>query len=336
MSQFKQMKNWADGLRSRIEKILRVDRNDLYGKDRLGDISFEEHGKDRFEMVFQLLEKLQQCDLDRVPSYYTERIAEHIDRYETLLENARALDIKISDAAPVGKRDNIVSQVEGLYQPLCELAYPIIALGSTDDEIKSKQLLELLQNICLEAEKKMEKVTKESDEILAIARGTAADAGVSSNARRYEAARERHANLAWVCFCSVIGLLVLLIGSMAITYSNIYHKTTGEVTLGYQEVAIIFVAILLIYAVFFCSRLFNAEKHNEIVNDNKANALGTFLAFVKATEDGEIKDQILLHAATAIFANTPTAFSKEQGMPLPPSVEFIKRGTRSVERKNDI
>ena len=334
MSQFEQMKNAAEELRSRIEKILSVDRKKLYGTDCWGDISFEEHAKDHFEMVFQLLEKLQRCDLDKIPSYYTEQMRE-LDTFDKLLKEAMSFDIKTSNVAPVVTINEIVSTIEGFYQNFCQHAYPIIALGRTDDEIKSKQLLESLQNSHREAEKQLEKVKKESDEILEIARGTAAETGVSSNAKRYDTAKRKHADIAWVCFCSIIGLIVLLIGSMAIIYSNIYYVKTGEVTLGYQEVAILFVAALLLYAVFFCSRLFNAEKHNEIVNDNKANALGTFLVFVKATEDREIKDQILLHAATAIFANTPTAFSKEQGMPLLPSVEFIKRSAHSMKSKSD-
>ena len=223
MSQFEQMKNAAEELRSRIEKILSVDRESLYRPKRQGQIDFQKHGKEHFEAVFRLLEKLRWCYLDDIPSSYTEKIIEPLDEYKKVIDDAMSIDRNKGSLAQFMEETTFTDKIEELYPRLVGLAHPIIALGRTDDEIKSKQLLKLLQNSHREAEKQREKVKKESDEILEIARGTAAKTGVSSNAKRYDTAKRKHADIAWVCFCSIIGLLVLLIGSMAITYSNIYY-----------------------------------------------------------------------------------------------------------------
>lgn len=66
----------------------------------------------------------------------------------------------------------------------------------------------------------------------------------------------------------------------------------------------------------------------------KANALDTFELFVSSANSEDTKDQVLLVSAMAIFANTSTGFGKDQGMPLPPLMEAVKRGADALKGKN--
>ena len=100
----------------------------------------------------------------------------------------------------------------------------------------------------------------------------------------------------------------MLLGTVTVLFIS-YHGREGEFIFGYQEVAILFGFALLLYDIIFCNKNFNAAKHNEVTNDNKATALATFPIFDGEARDKSTKDQILLHAATFIFSNTTTGFS---------------------------
>lgn len=89
--------------------------------------------------------------------------------------------------------------------------------------------------------------------------------------------------------------------------------------------------LALIYAINFCSRNYHAEKHNEIVNDCKDRSLTTFSSFVEAASDEAIRDQVLLHACAAIFANLATGFSKDQGLPPLLAAEAVKQVVRTAK-----
>ena len=115
-------------------------------------------------------------------------------------------------------------------------------------------------------------------------------------------------------------------GGRRALFLAIYCWSDAKIIFGYREAAILLLVLGLIYAIFFCIRNFNAEKHNEIANNNKTIAFSTFREFVDATGNEEIKDQILFYAATAIFANTATGYSKDRGVPLPPTLEVARQG----------
>lgn len=104
-----------------------------------------------------------------------------------------------------------------------------------------------------------------------------------------------------------------------------FFKGKEALELGYLEITVLIITSLWIYAINFCNKNFHAEKHNETVNANKAKTLTTFRSFVDATEKDNIKDQVLLYASASAFSNPSTGFNKDQGVPLPPGVEFTKQ-----------
>lgn len=84
---------------------------------------------------------------------------------------------------------------------------------------------------------------------------------------------------------------------------------------------------LLAYGLGFSVRQHASSKHNETVNLHRQNALRTFETFVKATEDQETKDAVLLEATRSIFAAQPTGFLRTGRETESPStiIEVIRR-----------
>ena len=54
--------------------------------------------------------------------------------------------------------------------------------------------------------------------------------------------------------------------------------------------------------------MYKAAKHQAAVNRHRGNALKTFQAFVKATNDDSTRDAVLLETTRSIFALTNTGY----------------------------
>ena len=333
MSSIEEAEREASELRREINELLDIDRQELYGVERLGEISFEKHGKEQFERIFSLLEDLKSCNLNRFPPGPILNLRQPIQKCKDLFERAKSLDMKRTDVAPAAERDQIVSELVNCDQELLGQAIPFLALTRQTSavikemEAKSKKYLDLIR---ASADKSAAEAKKTLD-ASATVRGFAAKTGTDHNIDRYRDAQEKHANTAKV-WLWIVSLVAVLLVATAITYFCIYYGdkdesgVSREFVLGHREVAALLIVVLLLYSIFFCAKNYTSEKHNQVVNNNKANALDTFELFVSSANSEDTKDQVLLVSAMAIFANTSTGFGKDQGMPLPPLMEAVKRG----------
>ena len=331
MSVFESMKAEAKALQDEIKELLNMDCDELYGDQRLHDLSFNHKGKEQFKMIFGLIEDLSKCHFDRIPEDKISPIREYIKIYKDTFERAKSLNL--NDNSPKNTRDSIVQEVEYNYQLLFERVLPIINFANqtgTDFKQIEREARALVESTKAHSEKQknqMEEKTKEAETILESMRKAAAETGVSQNAIHYSNSQKTHAEKANKWYKWGQGLLIGLIvfaAIVGISFVMIFKKNEALV-LGYPEITILIIISLWIYAINFCNKNFYAEKHNETINANKAKTLTTFLSFVDATEEENIKDQVLLHACMSAFSNPPTGFSKNQSIPLPPTVELTKK-----------
>ena len=105
-------------------------------------------------------------------------------------------------------------------------------------------------------------------------------------------------------------------------YSNIseidYNQidSSGNRTILYLEVfkAIayrLFILSFVLYIVSFCVKNYNASKHNQTVNSQKANSLNAALVLLERARTDEGNDNIMAQAASAIFSHQPTGYNKK-------------------------
>ena len=333
MSSFEETEREASELRREIDELLSIDRQELYGAERLGEISFEKHGKKQFEQVFRLLEDLKGCDLNKFPPDYIHNLRQPIQTRKDLFKQAMSLDMKRMDVAPAAERDRIVVELESFYRELFKHTIPFISVTrQTSADIKemeaeAKQSLDSIR----ESVNKSAAEAKKTLDTSASVRRFAAKTGTDHNIDRYKQAQQRHAKAAKIWLGAVLSLSVLLV-VFAAWYFCAHDSKDVEFVLGHQEVALLFIVAVLLYAIFFCAKSYTSEKHNQVVNNNKANALDTFELFVSSANSEATKDQVLLVSAMAIFANTSTGFGKDQGMPLPPLMEAVKRGADQISK----
>ena len=335
MSVFESMKEQAKMLQETINEILKIDREDLYGEKRLHKISFNHHGKEQFEMVFKLIEDLSRCRFDRIPGGFISPIQDRLNIYKDIFERAKNLDLE-KDSSPRNSRDQIVQEIENNYPGFFSEASQVISFANQAEEdfkqIK-KEAGQILESAKIQAEEKNKQIKdkmQETDNILEAMRAASAETGVSQNAIHYSNAQKDHAARAkkWYDLGKKL-LISLIIAVIAAGIAFVCLKGAGSPVAGYLEIAALAVFSLWIYALNFCSKNFHSEKHNEMINANKARTLATFRSFAEAAEDESVKNQVLSHAAASAFSNPSTGFGKNQSPPLPPGMELIKQAAGS-------
>ena len=69
---------------------------------------------------------------------------------------------------------------------------------------------------------------------------------------------------------------------------------------------------ILFSAVLWAGRIYRAHRHNYVVNKHRQNALSTFEAFAKASEDTPTKNAVLLQATQCIFSPQSTGYLPQE------------------------
>lgn len=327
-------------LRSLLDEILNVCRGEIYKNKIFQESSFENYGKEQFEQSFKLLKKINELDFDIIDDGNIKDIKNQIHEYKNLFNEAKSLGATDAGGDPAQMRRELVDRATHLNQALIRSAQQFIDFKRETDtniqklEEEAKQAAASLQNKIDELTEQLEAKSKKSDAILSAMETTSGKAGVAANAEHYKKASNEHAAKAKSWFIGGALLLGVLVAFVVFLWCHFEKeaKEDATFTLDHPEIASALIIVALIYAINFCNKNFQAEKHNEIVNAYKDRSLTTFSSFVEAAGDDAVRDQVLLHACAAIFANPATGFSKDQGLPLPlPAVEAVKQVSRNVK-----
>ncbi len=307
-------------IESQIKEILNINREELYENDRLGKLSFgrnEEEKKD-FELMFEIFEDIQKCNLNRIPSENLNTISSWAVFFKDYIDRALKIDIE-STADIQNEKNAIVSKIRSQYSHCFNELAPIISfstkLGTDLKEAKkySDKLIKEIQDNAKEFQKQLEKNKTESNKIIDSMRTIAAEAGVSQNSIYYSNAEKKHAALAkkWLNF-SIGTFSVLLAYTIACTY-HLSTDYSGIIpSLGYIEIGITACFFLLVYVLYFFVKQYNSNQHLAVTNGDKSKALSTFKTFVDAADNEDVKDVILQQASYTIFSLPPSGYLKNQ------------------------
>jgi hypothetical protein len=118
------------------------------------------------------------------------------------------------------------------------------------------------------------------------------------------------------------GILVIIILSLVIW---VVEDKTLRIEIGIFGAALI---SLVSYAIVLCVKNFFAEKHNQNVNQHRANCLGTYNTFIDSADE-ERKAAVLLQATNTIFSHQKSGYlTKDTETNNPnPIVEIVRKVT---------
>lgn len=325
MTVFEEMKKSQETVRSDLNYLTSVDRNVLYGKERLAGISFEHNGKEAFEATFDLFTEVTKCNLDRIPPQQLKALSDRISNFKSSIEKAKNLSLESSEN-PRGQRDTIVSEIQAQYQANYNAIAPIIGFAEragTDFkkiEREAKTVLADAKSYTEQSKKMFDTKSAEVDAIMTAVRAAAAESGVAQNAIHYKIAEDSHKDTAakWLRGAVLLSLF-LIVFICAATVSLVLTKENPKFELTYIEVGLTMLLALNAYGIRFASKQYQAHRHLTVVNSEKAKALSTFRAFAEATDNKEVKDIILQQAGCSIFSLPASGYlnQKETSPSLP-------------------
>jgi hypothetical protein len=332
MTVFEKMQLESQQVQDRLAALLKINKNELFGNDRLSQISFGNDIKSRnvIESTLNLFEELSKCTLERIPPQLLITTKDQINIVKTLLDQALALTLE--HANPKGERDRIVNELQNHYPGFFMSVSPIISFSTRagmdfkkiehdarDSVATTKAIVEQSRNM-------FESKKIEVNELVSSIREAAAETGVSQNSIHYSIAKDHHANLAdqWLKVAISFGIL-LSISTIVAVGSLMYLRGDQFFKLGYAEWGLIILFLMLSFALNFSVRQYNNHRHLEEINADKSRALATFLAFANATEDDSVKSVLLQQSSSAIFTPSQTGYLKGQTIFGPPAIEISNR-----------
>jgi hypothetical protein len=164
------------------------------------------------------------------------------------------------------------------------------------------------------------RATSEIEEMLTRLRRSVGEAGASRlsayyNAQASDHRRQATAYLKWSA--APIAMLVLVAVILFVYIPPDVDTAASSTTQWVELVRALFIRLLLIglatFALNFVARNYRINKHLQVVNEQKRNALDTFGLFAEAAPTEEARDVVVAELVRAVFSASETGFLAESG-----------------------
>jgi hypothetical protein len=302
-------------IRDPLDAILSVNREKLITRSEWGTITFS--GADgALASIFEMLGILRDLPYERITSNSFAPLRDAL--VAALAVVARINSFDLNRQSPSAERDQIVSEIIGVEQQLTNavqgwIAYLAYLKGDIPAQLAN--VTRAASDAALEYDafkKRSAAQHTEIEQIVAAAREASAKAGVAhfaldfsndANEREADAGKWLKASVisAAATFIVAVGFLVLfLIIELPKELPHLVQMATSKLV----------ILALLIAVTAWCAGNYKASKHQAAVSRFKAHALGTFQAFVKASDNPLIREAVLLETTRSIFSQPASGYLK--------------------------
>lgn len=302
------LSNFLDNLK----QINAFDRGRLVSRTEWGAANFEEY-KSFFDNIFQFVDVMNDLDISLIPeTEITNTIISAQTNIHQLLSDIDGYNVQehnhqeyCTKCRSLNTYIVVLTKFEATWAP-----FLLYKKGDIEQKLNDIDIVKVEANSILKSIKETANKNKEeSKAILDAMREASASAGVATfNADFDEAAKERQPAInfwgRWLLGLSCVTIIVAL-WSAYYAFNRIAEVNSA--TISFMVSKLVVIAILL-SATLWCGKMYKAEKHQQAINRYKANALRTFQAFIKATDDEQTRNAVLLETTRAIFGNYNTGY----------------------------
>lgn len=161
--------------------------------------------------------------------------------------------------------------------------------------------------------------------------------GVSKYSTIFKEQADKHSKNAWWWFAGIIFILVTVIAcsiSLLKGYFNPPNDASWGIIVQFTTAKLIIFSILCV-ALSWAIKSYKANKHNEVLNKHRQNALDIFETFVNGTSDEQTKNAVLLQAVQSIFAQQNTGYNDnetETGNAQTKILEFVSSSIKNSKQ----
>jgi hypothetical protein len=301
-----------------------------------GSINFQE-SKDDLEKAYSILNHFKVLPIEFLDEQATKTILNQATPVGETIDSIKEFTIEQSD--PVSQRTSIITQLKTRVNNFYNAAHiwiPFLAYQKGDVQRNIEELTRTVSDAKETVElgkKEIEEKSKEIDDIIVAAREASASVGVAHFTADFmtEVEQLERGAKRWLvasissAFLTIVAAFVMLFiinGQDQSTFKIVQITTTKLVILA-----------VLLSATVWCSKIYKSNKHLITINKHRANSLKTFQAFMKAAENVQARDAVLLETTRAIFGVTPTGYldadisSGDLGTRI---IEIIKDGSKKI------
>lgn len=312
-----QRKEKIESVKNILRELSNIEPGSLSRTEDLSrDINFTD-SVSFFEEYFEIINQLNDRDISRLSSSQIDRIQSGCNQLSELIKRVREFNLNQNTPADVCK--TIINDIKNSYDNIMDpLIIPLsfTATQATDYAKIEREAKGYHATMKEEHDKLMaysQKIKEDANKALAAVQEQAAEAGVSTNAQIFLQNAKNHGSHAnnWMKATVIISSVTLVVAILFIIISFVYRPVSTAETIQYVVSKIILLSTLS-FGIFWCTRNYKAQKHNETLNQHRANALMTFRAFVEGTNDDRVKDAILLQASQAAFTPRPTGYDSPE------------------------
>ena len=204
-----------------------------------------------------------------------------------------------------------IDTLRNVYSETRMMLTPFVRAESMDAEAARRNIARLMEEFGSK-DAKVDGIVKEAQSTLSFLQDQAKKVGAATHARHFKEAAESYEKAKkrwfkafwWTVGGAIAGALgwVLATGPAPPYFEGMVEAMAGR----------LFVFGILGYLVVWTARGYRAAAHNQIVNEHRRDALGTFETFVKGTSDDRTKNAVLLQATHCIFSHRPSGFGQQE------------------------
>ena len=329
----------------KIDEVLSYKPRSLVRTRQLGkELDFRD-GLPVFEKIYSLYSELRECDLGKLNE---DDINNIVGRINNLLKSyERIKNFSPSNLYPewgndpVLQKDRLIEEAKASYKQSYEFLRQVIPF--IRPQTSQQELTKLVQT-AKDTEKMVKRefdkardTAEQVEKTLEQAKEAAGETAVASYAKFFEdqAKEHRTSSRCWFWGVVVLMIITIVVASVEIVNTKELIEWLGEADYS-TSLHVIFSKFIifgsLYFAIVWAVRMHRASHHNYVVNKHRANALHTFEAFIKTSEDDpQTKRAVLLQTTQAIFQHQQSGYISNEPDPSPsPSqiLEVIKQANQ--------
>jgi hypothetical protein len=323
-------------LKDMLSEIGAIDAESLARVDDLGKQFSFQSGIQYFRRILKLFQDLSEVSLDDVSHQVLTQLLQQAQNALTLFADIRKFS-PANVASPAQQRDALITRArdgyDGYYRTLTPVTGYLVRMG-TDFKALEQNAREHFDKMLKESaasQHNLNLTVLEAQGILEKIKTAAAEAGVAQHSVHFREEATRHGKGARVWLFATITLGAL--GAIYSLWSFHYFLPTAtpDKAEWWPHLTYFTSRLLVLSVIFFgmawASKNFRSQKHNEVVNRHRQNALRTFEAFVKAADDKQTKDAVLLQATKCIFEGQSSGYlsSEPEQMPSNTVIEVLRK-----------
>lgn len=299
-----------------LTRVQEFDPASLVQKEKFGQVSFDE-AVEPAQRIVELFRQLPAVTLDLLPSNELSIVQTQSDSIYGLFEQILGFDIDAGDVK--NRKSQFIDKLKSSYQSHFSQIFPLISYSvarTADFNRLEEQGRAAVQSVRDQTNSLMSEIATQKEEaarILEEVRKTAAERGVSQEAHYFQSEADAHSTEASKWRNWTVGMAIA-VGIYGIFTLFIHKIPFLSPTNTYETVQLIagklIVFFVLAYMLSISARNFLSNRHNEIVNRHRQNALMTYKSLVDAGATPEARDVILNHAAASVYQLHDTGFTK--------------------------